>query len=65
VILVINGEPRDLEARTVADLPARLDLSAPTLLIEHNGEALSRHEWPSRSLREGDRVEILRIAAGG
>ena len=32
---------------------------------EHNGVALHRHEWPQRSLAEGDRVEFVRVVAGG
>jgi len=34
-------------------------------LIEHNGLALHRHEWPERSLGEGDRIELIRVVAGG
>jgi len=34
-------------------------------LIEHNGVALRRREWMKRTLNEGDRIEILRVAAGG
>jgi thiamine biosynthesis protein ThiS len=65
VKLLINGEARDLDARTVADLPGALGLPAAVLLIEHNGEALRPAEWPARPLAAGDRLEILRIAAGG
>jgi sulfur carrier protein len=35
------------------------------VLVEHNGDALRREEWPGRSLAEGDRLEIIRIVAGG
>lgn len=63
--LEINGELRDLDVRTVADLPAALGLPAATLLIEHNGEALRPADWPGRQLAAGDRIELLRIAAGG
>jgi thiamine biosynthesis protein ThiS len=42
-----------------------LNLPSATLLIEHNGNALRRNEWPTQDLGEGDRVELLRIAAGG
>jgi sulfur carrier protein ThiS len=33
--------------------------------VEHNGVALRRRDWPNERLRGGDRVEILRVAAGG
>jgi sulfur carrier protein len=64
--LHLNGEPREiLRARTIAELITELDLPAPTLLVEHNGDALRRDEWSARSLAQDDRVEIVRIVAGG
>ena len=63
--IALNGEPRDTTARSVSDLVAELRLPAATLLIEHNGDALPRSEWPVRALAEDDRIELLRIAAGG
>ena len=33
--------------------------------IEHNGTALRPAEWTERPLAAGDRIELLRIAAGG
>lgn len=62
----VNGEPRELrEARDVAAMVAELGLPAPTLLIEHNGVALTRSEWAAAPLRDGDRLELLRVTAGG
>jgi sulfur carrier protein len=64
--LLVNGEEKQIsQARDVAALVAELGLPAPTVLIEHNGLALRRNEWAGRFLAEGDRIEILRIAAGG
>jgi sulfur carrier protein len=62
----VNGEARDLQsAQTVAALVEELGLPAPTLLIEHNGTALTRSEWPATPLADGDRIELLRVTAGG
>ena len=61
----MNGESREYEAGTVAELVDRLDFPAPTLLIEHNGTALRREEWNGARLTAGDKLQILRIAAGG
>ncbi len=52
-------------AGTVAALAAELDPAPQTLLIEHNGEALLRNEWDARPLADGDRLEVLKVAAGG
>jgi sulfur carrier protein len=35
------------------------------ILVEHNGLAVHRHEWPKRPLAEGDRIEFIRVVAGG
>ncbi len=63
--ITLNGDPHDSAASTIAELVDTLGLPAPTLLIEHNGTALRRDEWPATAVSEGDRVEVLRIAAGG
>ena len=62
----INGEPRPIQrARNVAELIQELALPAPAILVEHNGLALRREEWQERELADGDRVELVRIVAGG
>jgi len=65
VNILLNGEQKEVEAATIAGLVESLALPAATLLVEHNGLALHRDEWPLRSLHPGDRVEIIRIVAGG
>jgi thiamine biosynthesis protein ThiS len=62
----LNGEKADARgAETIADLVERYQLSPQTILIEHNGLALHRHEWPQRPLTEGDQVEFIRVVSGG
>jgi thiamine biosynthesis protein ThiS len=62
----LNGEKVDARgAQDIAQLVERFQLSAPTLMIEHNGVALHRREWSQRALCEGDRIELLRVVAGG
>jgi len=62
----INGETADARgAQTIEELVERFDLPPQTVLIEHNGLALRRREWSEHELAEGDRVEVLRVAAGG
>ena len=62
----LNGEGRDARgAQTIEELVERYQLPPKTILIEHNGLALHRQEWPQRSLAEGDRIEFIRVVAGG
>jgi len=63
--VTVNGEARALRSGTIAGLVGELELPAPLLLVEHNGTALRKADWESTALLEGDRVEILRISAGG
>jgi len=66
MIVTINGEPREIaHAKNVADLIEELGLPAPAILVEHNGVALRREEWAARVVAEGDRIELVRIVAGG
>lgn len=64
--ILLNGEPVDSrEARTIAELIDRYQLPPQAILVEHNGIAVHRHEWPQRSLSENDRIEFIRVVAGG
>ena len=62
----LNGEQTETGgASTIEELVVRFDLPPQAVLIEHNGVALHRHEWPNKSLTEGDRIEFIRVVAGG
>jgi len=64
--IAINGESADArDAKTIAELIDRYQLPPQSILVEHNGIALHRHEWPERLLAEGDRIEFIRMVAGG
>ena len=63
--LFLNGQREETEARTVIDLVNELGLVPETVLIEHNGSALLRSEWAVTWLAGDDRLEVLRVAAGG
>jgi thiamine biosynthesis protein ThiS len=63
--LLLNGDERTVEATTVEALIAELGLPLSAALVEHNGTALLRSEWAKTNLRDGDRLEIIRMVAGG
>ena len=63
--LFLNGQREDVQAETIADLVSELGLVRETVLIEHNGTALLRSEWAHTPLSDDDRLEVLRVAAGG
>jgi thiamine biosynthesis protein ThiS len=62
----LNGESVDTrDAKTIAELIDRYQLPPQSILVEHNGVVVRRHEWPQRPLAEGDHIEFIRVVAGG
>jgi sulfur carrier protein len=62
----LNGESVDTRhAKTIAELIDRYQLPPQSILVEHNGLAVHRHEWSERPLSEGDCIEFIRVVAGG
>ena len=64
--VIANGQ------EAAADLPCSLGqfliaqgLLPRSVVVEHNGEAVSPSAFALRELRPGDRLEIVRIVAGG
>jgi sulfur carrier protein len=50
---------------TVEQFLISQNLLPRSVVVEHNGEAVSPSEFYSRQLSPGDRLEIVRIVAGG
>jgi thiamine biosynthesis protein ThiS len=61
-----NGQP------IAAQLPCTIEqflvaqgLWPRSVVVEHNGEAVAPSEFSQRQLNAGDRLEIVKIVAGG
>jgi sulfur carrier protein len=63
--IVLNGRNESVNSENVDDLVNKLALVREAILVEHNGVALLRSEWPQTALSDGDEIEILNVAAGG
>jgi sulfur carrier protein len=64
--LILNGEKRNLTGiETISELLESLRLSAGLVLVEQNGEVVQRAQYGATNLVEGDRIEIVRVVAGG
>ena len=64
--VIANGQP------VTTELPTRLDqflvaqgLLPRSVVVELNGEPIAPSEFTQRLLAPGDRLEIVRIVAGG
>jgi thiamine biosynthesis protein ThiS len=64
--IVLNGEPKVIPADlSVAALLNELGLTPERLAIEVNRRIIRRADWPSTTLAEGDKVEIVHFVGGG
>ncbi|MGX5209209.1 sulfur carrier protein ThiS [Streptomyces violaceus] len=62
----VNGEPRDVRPGTALDtVVTSLTASPSGVAAALNETVVPRAQWPSTSLTEGDRVEVLTAVQGG
>lgn len=64
--VIANGQ------RVAVNVPCTLEsfllaqkLLPRSVVVEHNGEAVAPSEFARRTVRAGDRLEIVKIVAGG
>jgi thiamine biosynthesis protein ThiS len=64
--IIANGKP------VAVELPCTLEqfllaqkLLPRSVVVEHNGQAVAPSEFPARQLSAGDKLEIVKIVAGG
>ena len=64
--IFVNGQARQIAGdSTLGRLAESYRLDPKRVLVELNGRTLLRDEWPERRLEHGDRVEFIRVVAGG
>jgi len=61
----VNGELREVETSTLADLITELDLPVARIAVELNREVVRRSDWGSTMLNDEDRIEIVHFVGGG
>tara|TARA_B100000575_G_C22664099_1_gene405887 strand:- start:224 stop:427 length:204 start_codon:yes stop_codon:yes gene_type:complete len=67
MIITINGKKYSnyQEGITVMELIEKLNLHKKQIIVELNQLALIKKDYQSLSLKDGDSIEIVQIAAGG
>ena len=65
-LITANGQP------FAANLPCSLEefliaqgLPPRSVVVEHNGEAVAPSEFSKRQLHPGDKLEVVKVVAGG
>lgn len=65
---LVTANGKTIEAKLPCSIEAFLiaqRLLPRSVVVEHNGEAVAPSEFPQRILKAGDRLEIVKIVAGG
>ena len=66
VQVIANGRTVSIQTpATLTSLLVNLGLPPRSVVVEHNGDAVAPSEFDTRTVGHGDRLEIVRITAGG
>ena len=64
--ITVNGQPRSMPVgATVRDVVASLGWEGRPLAVEVNEQVVPRSALGSRTVRQGDRLEIVTLVGGG
>jgi len=65
MILVVNGEPQEAEADTMAAALEALGYEDASVATALNGDFVPKRKRAETAVKEGDRLEILAPRQGG
>jgi thiamine biosynthesis protein ThiS len=64
--VIANGQPIEIQLPCFIEAFLVAQKLLPrSVVVEHNGEAVAPSEFSHRQLQAGDRLEIVKIVAGG
>jgi sulfur carrier protein len=64
--VIVNGKEEMIPDGTrIGHLAVHYLLAPRMILVERNGAVLHRSEWPDQLIEEGDRIEFIKVVAGG
>ena len=66
MIVTANGKPIETKLPcSIEEFLVAQKLLPRSVVVEHNGEAVAPSEFARRRLNPGDKLEIVKIVAGG
>ncbi len=63
--LTINGEKREVDARTVLDLLRAMKLDNQAVAVELNRQVIPKKAHDQTELKDGDTIELVTLVGGG
>jgi sulfur carrier protein len=65
IALTVNGESRQVRARTPRELLAELEFEGEFFAIAVNRRVITKSRWDEAALNDGDSIEIVTPRQGG
>ncbi|WP_411826104.1 sulfur carrier protein ThiS [Luteolibacter sp. AS25] len=64
--ITLNGNDHTLDSKsTVSDLLSSIGLGDKPVIVEHNHNAILPQNFAKTEIKDGDKIEIVALAAGG
>jgi sulfur carrier protein len=63
--LIINGEAKELDATTIQDVVVYFGLEGRPLVVEADGEIITKEQWPDIEVRPLMKIELVHFVGGG
>jgi sulfur carrier protein len=63
--LIINGEAKESNARTIQELIEELEIESKVMASAVNMNVIKKEQWKNHQLLENDKVEFLQFVGGG
>ena len=61
----VNGEPKDIAGKTLAEYLAATNYDVKRIAVERNGDIVPKAQYGETVLRDGDSIEIVSFVGGG
>jgi sulfur carrier protein len=65
VNIYVNGESRSVSVSSIKELLESLEIDAKRVAVELNMEILPKADYITRSIADGDKIEIVHFVGGG
>lgn len=63
--ILVNGKTIEFEKEYISDIIVLYKLNPEEIAVEVNGTIVHREEYAATSVKEGDKIEIVRFVGGG
>ena len=63
--LIVNGNEKQLNTANLQGAIEAILKDYSRVIAELNGEIVKKNNWPSTSLKDGDKLELVSFVGGG